>query len=726
MSDLFAEAVALHRTGHLAEAETRYRRILDRDGSHLDALHHLGLISLERGDAGRALDLIGRALRLRPDDAILNNNLANARRRLGHRQAALTGYRRALAAAPGLADGWGNLGALLGDLDESAFSVLAHRRAIAIDRDIPELHFALTLALGPKAGIGSLRRALSLDPALAQAWAVAGDHRRALALHPDLPEALVAAGAERLAAGRPREALALLDRTPAHPAAAFHRGNALFQLGRIDDAAKAFIAAAERIPEASANLAGIRREQGSTDEARALYDKLIALGGPDELKVKRAMLLPIIPESVAAIGAARNRMSSDLAACAGVRLGDPLVEIGHANFYLAYHGCDDRPLQEEIAGFYRSACPSLSEDLRRPPLRPDGRVAIGFASTLLRTHTIGRLNRGLIERLDRRRFHVTLIAPDHGDDALAKVLERSVDRVVRLPARLAEARRAIADLRLDLLYYPDIGMEPMTYFLAYARLAPVQVMSWGHPDTTGLDSVDWMVSAACMEPAGADAHYVERLARLPGPTVHVAKPDRPTRMKSRAALGLPEGHLYVCPQSLFKLHPEGDPVFARLLAADPKGRLVLIHGRHPNWARQLLTRLSTSGIDPGRVVVLPHLGGDDYLELLAAADVILDPIHYSGGHSSLEAFAMGAPIVTWPGRFMRARHTAGFYDLMGIGDLVARDFDHYVELAIRVANDPSERRRLSQAISDRSSVLFESAASVAAIEDFLESAVASA
>jgi protein O-GlcNAc transferase len=147
MTDVFAEALALHRSGRLAEAESRYRMVLDRDANHADALHHLGLIALERGDAGRALDLIGRALRARPEDPILNNNLANARRRLGHRQAARSSYRRALAAAPDLADGWGNLGALMGELGEAGVSVTIHRRALALDLDIPELHFALALAL---------------------------------------------------------------------------------------------------------------------------------------------------------------------------------------------------------------------------------------------------------------------------------------------------------------------------------------------------------------------------------------------------------------------------------------------------------------------------------------------------------------------------------------------------------------------------------------------------
>ena len=163
MTDIFAQALELHRAGRLADAESRYRKLLDRDANHADALHHLGLIALERGDAGRALDLIGRALRSRPADPIINNNLANARRRLGHRQAALVSYRRALAAAPDLADGWGNLGALLSELGDAVTSVIIHRRALALDLDIPELHFALALALGPE-GRGALRRTLALDP----------------------------------------------------------------------------------------------------------------------------------------------------------------------------------------------------------------------------------------------------------------------------------------------------------------------------------------------------------------------------------------------------------------------------------------------------------------------------------------------------------------------------------------------------------------------------------
>ncbi len=53
------------------------------------------------------------------------------------------------------------------------------------------------------------------------------------------------------------------------------------------------------------------------------------------------------------------------------------------------------------------------------------------------------------------------------------------------------------------------------------------------------------------------------------------------------------------------------------------------------------------------------MAGERFLTLLWAADAVLDPPHFGSGNSSYEAFALGAPIVTWPGAFMRGRVTAG-------------------------------------------------------------------
>ena len=46
---LLALALQSHRAGRLAEAEVAYRRILQTDANHADALHLLGVLSHQTG-----------------------------------------------------------------------------------------------------------------------------------------------------------------------------------------------------------------------------------------------------------------------------------------------------------------------------------------------------------------------------------------------------------------------------------------------------------------------------------------------------------------------------------------------------------------------------------------------------------------------------------------------------------------------------------------------------
>src|SRR5262249_45536305 len=151
----------------------------------------------------------------------------------------------------------------------------------------------------------------------------------------------------------------------------------------------------------------------------------------------------------------------------------------------------------------------------------------------------------------------------------------------------------------------------------------------------------------------------EKLIRLPRLGVVY---DRPTldRPADRSAFGLPErATVYACPQTLFKFHPEFDALLADILRQDPEGVLVLIEGRCRLWNELLLNRFRREMPDVcDRVRWLPRLSRPDYIRLLAASDVMLDPIHFGGGNTSYEAFAMGLPVVTWPSAFLRGRLTA--------------------------------------------------------------------
>ncbi|MCA9557293.1 MAG: tetratricopeptide repeat protein, partial [Myxococcales bacterium] len=431
-------------------------------------------------------------------------------------------------------------------------------------------------------------------------------------------------------------------------------------------------------PLVHANLGDVRVEEGALDEAAHHYD--VAARALPANRYKAAMLLTPIVDSEADIDAQRAHYAARLDALEQdpPPLSDPSVEVGSRAFYLAYHGRDDRALQARLARLMVRACPSLGWQAPHCASYrgPGPRIRVGVCSAYLHRHTIGKLYRGLIEHLDRRRFEVLVLRPPGPADDLSAAIDAAADGVVGLSAHLATARRQVADLALDVLFYPDIGMNPQTVYLAYARLAPVQCVSWGHPDTTGIPNLDVFVSGPGLEPPGAEAHYTERLVQLPRLPVCYAAPAPVTAPLTAADLGLPtDARLYACPQSLFKLHPRFDPVLRDLLAADPQAHVLLIEGPRPAWDERLRRRLALH-LDPDalrRVVALPRMPTPRFQQLLAGADVVLDPPYFGGGNSTFEALAHGAPVVTWPGPFMRGRVTAACYAAIGVDDAVATD-----------------------------------------------------
>ncbi len=486
--------------------------------------------------------------------------------------------------------------------------------------------------------------------------------------------------------------------------------------------------------EAYRKIAIVAQRAGQLKEARRAYRRAWRLGGGDGLLVREALSVPVIPRSTAEIEESRAHCAAvlRLAREHGLRITDPLREVGVTSFFLSYHGRDDRALNSELAALYREACPSLlytaahcqePEPARRAADRAGRRLRVGFVSDYFHNHTIGMLNEGLIERLSRERFEVVLFLTPGPEDDLRRHLRRVADRAVDIPGDLDAARRIIAEVQLDVLYHTDIGMSPFTYFLAFARLAPLQCLTWGHPDTTGIPTLDCFLSCDAMEPEDGEAHYSERLVRLPGPTVRYRRPQQAEPRKTRIDFGLPAAsRLYLCPQSLFKIHPDYDEALIAILRRDRDGLLVFVDPRGHGAA--LVRRLAAKGPDvAGRIRLLPGLTAVDFIALTADADVMLDPFHYSGGKTSLEALAFGTPVVTWPGAFMRGRHTLGFYRLMGLDDCVASNPADYVERAVRLGTDPLLRAQVRQRILERCGVLFDDETSIRAIERFFQETI---
>ena len=461
--------------------------------------------------------------------------------------------------------------------------------------------------------------------------------------------------------------------------------------------------------------ADLHRERCEPELALRALKRACELGAGDEARVRAALMWSPIMGDPVQLAVEWRRCSDALANLAQeyLEIPDPVGALPWLDFYLAYRGRSDRTQREHLAATLRRASPILTFEAPHVAggARPDGPVRLGICSAHLKDHTIGRLNEALVRRLGSYGFTVVLCVPELADDPLASAMAAGAGEVLVLGRDLVDARARLSAARLDILHYPDLGMDPFTTWLAFARLAPVQTVSWGHPITSGLDTIDAFLASPALTPPGSQEDFTERLVQLPDPMVCWTPPEPPAE-RPRAQLGLPEGRrTYVVPQSAFKLHPDFDVALRRIAEADPDGVIALLAPKRETWKQRLQARI---GLPSHQLVWLPGQPREGFLALLAQADVILDPFPFGGGHTSLEALAVGTPIATLPTGQLRGRLTAAWYRTMGLAAFVAPDLAAYVDLAVGWANDPSARARASAAIRARSDRLFRRSDAVAA------------
>ncbi len=590
------------------------------------------------------------------------------------------------------------------------------------DQAIPFLRSALALRPGPRMA-HNLAMALEKSGALAEALAL---ERATVESHPDyvpswhgLSAALDAAGNRTEAAG---VELALAERCVG---------------GANEAVAEVACARAAMLDPGHARLLPVAnrlRIAGFTAAAMRLLDARLA-ADPRDLgaRLSRAMgHLTVVHLSEAEIAERRTAYLVELDALEAALPGATEAElaagaamVGNAKpFYLSYHGHDDTEAQRRYGRIVTRMmaagdppAPMVSSGL--------GRVRVGFATAYFHLHSVSKLFGGWIRHLDRARFEVIGYHLGEGEDATSADLAGHCARFHRGPRSEADWIDTIRADRLDVLIYPEIGMHPLPVRLGSRRLAPVQCVAWGHPVTTGLPAIDHFLSSTLMEPEDGESHYTENLVRLPNLSIDYQPPSGETHALARSGMGIADDAVvYLCCQSLFKYHPGDDAILIAIARRLPVARFLFIGAvaTDPN-ARRLSERLRSgfraAGLDPDRhVVFTPPVPHRDFPALLRCADVYLDSPRWSGGNTTLEAMAVGLPIVTLPGRMMRARHSAAILLAAGAEAWIAWSADHYVDLAVSLA-DPGTRERACAAILAGRGRVFGDSSPVRALEDFL-------
>ncbi len=379
------------------------------------------------------------------------------------------------------------------------------------------------------------------------------------------------------------------------------------------------------------------------------------------------------------------------------------------SFYLAYQNVDDRLWQTRLSKLYQQFIPTRQDPGGTE--RSGEKIRVGILSRFLYSHAVSFCFGSLLSTLSEAselELHVFLVTDTRAPAQVSFPLSADT-RLIALQSTtpLLENAEIIRSSNCQFLIYLEIGMDPLTYMLAYSRLAPVQIMLAGHPVTSGIPTIDYFVTTAELEIPTCQKHYSENWVGLPG-LIDYQRPAKAVAL-TRAQVGLPDHkHLYFCPMTLHKIHPDLDQALGEILRADPQAIIVLFQYRQTNYHQRLQARFVRSMPDVvERILFLPFQSFEGFLSLLAHADVVLDSFYFGGGNTSFLAFSLGKPVVTWPSPFLKARFTLGMYRAMNLDLGIANSRDDYVEKALQLGQNPDWNQSASQAIQARWDAIFE-------------------
>lgn len=721
--ELTLERAAAHlKLSELEDAERCYRLVLDSDPLHGGALVNLGSVLRDMQRLPESVEFIDRALRVAPDNPDAQYLRGTLYQAGGDFARAAYHLERAVILRADFEFAYRELVVTLFRMGRVVDAARWCAAALDMVPNSAELHFYRSNlhkhANATDSAISSARTALKLRPGLIAARSSLGD-------------LLLKTSTENV------------DNSPGRMAEIADGyadlGLAYLWFSELDSAQGAFeraVALAPAVAEHHYNLGSMLTMQQDVSGAGRSLDSAIALD-PEHARARLArslMYASPFAESPAAAASVRSSILAGLAEFSRWserRVLQPEQLVGfHSPFYLSYQEQDNLQVFER----YGSLCAKVMEygsRARAVPLvgtRPvSDLMRIGIVSADIREHSVWfALIKGWLEHIDRSRFEIGVFSLGATPDRETEWAKLHSDFFVSGPKTVQQWIDSISEANAAALIYPAIGMDILTSQLASLRLAPTQINTWGHPETSGLPTIDLYLSGELFEPPHAQQFYSERLVPLlnlgncyRGRVQHAAEPDL-------AELGIDSTKpILICSGTAFKYQMEHDRVLTEIAGRIEGSQLIFFRQRPESLSDRLKERLELAfahaGLEFGKHVrFIPAQPLSAFHGLLRHAHIALDTIGFSGYNTAIQAIESGLPLITREGRFLRGRLASGILRRIEMDELIVRTMDEYVGLAVRLIEDSEFRQRMRSEILQRRALLYDDIASIRHLEDVLE------
>lgn len=722
---IFQNGLGLLQQGKPEEADRLFLQAHLLDSKNVDALNILGIRSYQKSDYQNALDFLNRANELRPNSAQTLSNLGLVYNAMFNYQSALECFDLAITSNPNIPETHNNRGNALKGLNRGQEAINAYQQALILRPDYAEAlsnQGVIILEEGrPEKAIPLFKKALAANPNLAVAFNNLGNALTQLDLYLDAFQCFERA----------------LQINSGYLDACLNFGNSLKKAKQFGGAIDCYQHALKINPDHAQTyylLGEIYYDTGDADLAKTYLAKSLELNYKNiEAQVALAISqIPKIYKNKEELQTSRKAFAIQLDVLQNTIFEERVAGniegmLGKHPFYLAYQNENNISLLSQYGNICVENAKSIQNSLAKPTITvdPSPKIKIGIVSKYFCKHPVwDAITKGWVTCLNPDKFEVQLFNTNGTEDVETEFAKSNSANYINCNNSVQRAALLIAKQNLDVLLYPEIGMDTTSKALACLRLAPVQIASWGHPETTGIPTIDFYLSAELLEPENAKSFYSEALIQLPNLGTYVEKDDVKSITPDLTNLGIsPSLPILLCAGSPSKYNPSHDSVFAEIAQKLGPCQFVFFDFDE-NLTAILRERLQTvfthAQLDANQFLrFIPFLRKEEFYGLMQKADLYLDTIGFSGFNTAIQALMCDLPVVTLEGARMRGRLASAILNRVGLPNLICQSTDAYIDLVIELTQNQNLLNTYKEKISKSKNALFNDLEPIRALENFL-------
>ncbi|CAP43358.1 O-linked N-acetylglucosamine transferase family protein [Bordetella petrii] len=318
------------------------------------------------------------------------------------------------------------------------------------------------------------------------------------------------------------------------------------------------------------------------------------------------------------------------------------------------------------------------------------KLRVGMFSDGFRQHPVGAMTTTVLEHLVNLGIEIYAYTTTPTADYITQRIKKVSARWQSIGTLNEEQfAQRIRDDQIDILI--DLAGHSAGSRMRTMALEPAPILvKWvgGLINTTGVESIDYLITDSIESPPDSDGLYTEKLIRMPDDYICYMPPARVPDVGPLPALK--NGYItFGCFNNPTKVNDLVLAQWARLMQAVPGSRLYLKGG--PYESADLRTHIGEvmerHGITVDRIRFEGQSLHYKLFKCYNDVDVALDPWPYSGGLTTCEAMLMGVPVVSLPGPTFAGRHSATHLINAGMPELVVADWDAYHARALELVSD---------------------------------------